>query len=187
MEFKTFYYGCDGVKDHGWGCSYRNLQTILSAYGRNTTIPTIDELLMYFRNKNVVRHNMIVPSLWIEPQHIRMYLQEKHKFSGQHVLVAPMGLASASKYLLKTKVDDFDVTYYNTKLLMDEIHNYFEKETLPIVIDNGIYSYCIHRRGDGYVLIDPHVEGENHVREIDVLKFLGNETWMVYLPKCQNS
>ena len=32
MEYKLYHYCLDNFDDTGFGCSYRNIQTILSAY-----------------------------------------------------------------------------------------------------------------------------------------------------------
>lgn len=29
-DFHYFHYGCDGFRDHGWGCAYRTLQSMIS-------------------------------------------------------------------------------------------------------------------------------------------------------------
>lgn len=33
---RVYHYGCDGVRDHGWGCGYRTLQTIVSWFERKS-------------------------------------------------------------------------------------------------------------------------------------------------------
>ena len=41
-SFRVYAYGDDGVDDFGWGCSYRNIMTVLAASGR--TVPSFNVL-----------------------------------------------------------------------------------------------------------------------------------------------
>ena len=52
MEYKLFHYKIDNFDDCGFGCSYRNLQTILSAYLSNNKnkfeIPNTKYIILFF-------------------------------------------------------------------------------------------------------------------------------------------
>eukprot|EP00038_Savillea_parva_P000458 m.96261 g.96261 ORF g.96261 m.96261 type:complete len:342 (-) comp10152_c2_seq1:78-1103(-) len=42
---RYYHYGCDGIQDHGWGCGYRTLQTIVSwHHRRSNTVDTAGTL-----------------------------------------------------------------------------------------------------------------------------------------------
>ena len=143
MEFKIYHYRIDGFDDCGFGCSYRNIQTILSAYSlqRNIEIPKIEELLEYF-NKDY--KNMYNKQLWIEPLDIAKYLEDKHNIKTTNML-----------YVVSDKDGDnmlrSDIKYYiNNGLIyncnrFNELKNLLklklETTKIPIVIDDGIYSY----------------------------------------------
>ena len=56
MDYTTFHYGDNGINDAGWGCSYRNIQTIISCYknyyNNDVIIPTIQEIIAIPTNTN---------------------------------------------------------------------------------------------------------------------------------------
>lgn len=43
-NYSYFYYGIDGVNDHGWGCGYRTLQTIISHFIEPEKVPSIGKI-----------------------------------------------------------------------------------------------------------------------------------------------
>ena len=49
MDYKLYHYNIDDFDDIGFGCSYRNIQTILSAYSliNNINIPDIKDILQF--------------------------------------------------------------------------------------------------------------------------------------------
>ena len=63
------------------------------------------------------------------------------------------------------------------------LNNHFSISNLPIVIDDGIYSYCVCSISNNSItLIDPHTTIDTEVIKIKSLDFFKNKFWMIYIP-----
>ena len=184
MDYKTYHYGDNDLNDCGWGCSYRNIQTVISCikknYNPNIIIPSLPDILSYF-NKNINCNNLT--DLWIEPYHIGLYLYYfNKKIKGENYLYVIKD-NDISK-ILKTEIN----IYLENNLIINDFDNlyllikrHFEKSKLPIIIDNGTYSYCIVLQNENVLLIDPHIVSNNNVKKI-TMDYIKNSFWMLYIP-----
>jgi len=81
-----YHYGCDGLNDSGWGCGYRNLQTMCSwirgSKGENSDVPLvpsikIQETLVSMGDKNERFGSVVWRSGWSSINctmcHVRFY------------------------------------------------------------------------------------------------------------------
>jgi len=136
---------------------------------------------LYFLKKNSSKSR----ELWIEPYDISRYLNFfDNKIIGNH-------------YVYVTNDNDFskilktDVTFYlNDNLIINDfsqlysiIKQHFKNTKLPVVIDDGVFSYCFtldNNNNDIILLIDPH-QPDNPV-QIKTLGFLKNRFWMIFFP-----
>ena len=186
MEYKLYHYNMDDFNDIGFGCSYRNLQTILSCYKNyydDIEIPNIKDILYYFKPAyeyyiNTNNHT----ELWIEPYQISQYLQQ-YNINALNLLY--LNDENDVQKILKTDLDIYDKATYNKNnfnSLLNIINYHFLNSHLPIIIDDGIYSYCICKKNSDYILIsDPHImSGENTYEK--PISFLSGRTWMIYIP-----
>ena len=185
MEYKLYHYKIDGFNDIGFGCSYRNIQTILSAYSliNNINIPDIKDILKFFypNYENIQKKN-----LWIEPLQISKYLLDTYNIKCNNLLYIIDDTDS-------TKILKSDINYYieNNKIynskqfnnVLTILNNHFSISNLPIVIDDGIYSYCVCSISNNSItLIDPHTTIDTEVIKIKSLDFFKNKFWMIYIP-----
>ena len=187
MEYKLYHYNIDNFNDMGFGCSYRNLQTILSSfrhyYDNNIKIPDIKDLLYYFKPnyKHLIEIDNL-NELWIEPYQISQYLQD-YNINALNLLY--LFNDDDINKVIKTDIDVYDKrTYYkeNFNSLLNIINYHFLCSKLPIVIDDGVYSYCICKKNNDYLLIsDPHIMTGDNMYE-KPLSFLSDKTWMIYIP-----
>ena len=60
------------------------------------------------------------------------------------------------------------------------IKTYFSNYSIPCVIDDGIYSYCLIMENNEIILIDPHCT-ENKILKKNI-GFLKNKFFMYYFP-----
>ena len=206
INYKLYHYNMNNFNDVGFGCSYRNLQTILSCYKtnypskfdkvdiNNKDIPDIRELLYYFNNdyQNKI-DKYITRDLWIVPVQIAEYLYNNYNIKYNNVLyiledkdISNMLKTDISSYFVKNDDLIFDNNIYNHDDF-DKIINlfiqHFNKSKLSIVIDNGIYSYCIGDiKEDKIFIIDPHTTTGDNIIKIKDLKYIENSFWMIYLP-----
>ena len=186
MDFKLYHYGMEDYDDIGFGCSYRNIQTILSAYKKyydnNITIPNIRELLNYFNKDylNIVNKK----DLWIEPYHISNYLFQN--FNIKFINTIYVTKDEDITKILKTDINVYlsNKTYHKNNFieLLNLFKIHFSKSKLPIIIDNGVYSYCIKTINDKVILIDPHTTSDDNVIKHKDISFIKNTFWMIYLP-----
>lgn len=190
IDYLIYNYCMDNFNDIGFGCSYRNIQTILSSYEKNyknnIKIPNIKDILHYF---NINYQQKIIEGktmdLWIEPFQISEYLKINYKIKGENILYVTKD--EDIRKILKTDISVYlSNTIYNTNTfdkLLDLINQHFSKSKLPIVIDNGIYSYCIVDNNiEDLIIIDPHTTNSKNTTKIKNKSFLKNSFWMFYLP-----
>ena len=189
MDYKLFHYKIDNFDDCGFGCSYRNLQTILSAYLLNNEnkfeIPTIQNILYYFfpNYKNMSKKN-----LWIEPVQVSKYLKEMYDLNTLNILyiindtdIENMIHTNIKYYIEKN-------TIYNSNNFTDLLNIlllHFKNSILPVIIDDGIYSYCllnIDINNNTINIADPHTVNSNNVLKTKDIKFLQDKFWMICIP-----
>ena len=84
--------------------------------------------------------------------------------------------------------DKWTNTIYNKNTfseLIELINQHFNKSKLPIIIDNGVYSYCLTKFNDSsneFILLDPHTTTNKDTTKIIDTIFLQKCFWMLYLP-----
>jgi len=186
MDYKFYHYTLEDFDDTGFGCSYRNIQTILSAfkkYYQDIEIPNIRKILEYFNKDYTNISNK--KDLWIEPYHISQYLKNKFNINFNNTLYI-INDNDINK-ILKTDIDVYLLNKSYNKSEFNELltlfKNHFIKSKLPIVIDNGIYSYCIGKIDDTMVtIIDPHTTSNNNVIKTKKIDFIKTSFWMIYIP-----
>lgn len=132
---------CIECNDKGWGCVYRNCQTLLSML--KMTVPSMTELYKYMSNNKYTDFNK-----WIEPQHIKEYLMDEYKMDSKLVLF---------NYEFLKKYDKKDYVKINDKtVFVEKIKSSLDNKK-PVLIDNGTYSYLIFKYvNDDFYVIDPH-------------------------------
>tara|TARA_B100000073_G_scaffold84470_1_gene65212 strand:- start:1891 stop:2478 length:588 start_codon:yes stop_codon:yes gene_type:complete len=194
MEYKAYRYGHQDFNDIGFGCSYRNIQTIISAYNyyydKSIEVPHIKDLLKYYYEnyKNIIEIGN-TRNLWIEPYQISKYLEDKLSIKPRNLLYIID--KSDTNNMIMTNINEYTQSNIFTKdrfiQLKDIIYEHFTKSKLPIVIDNGIYSYCIHSMGGNSInIIDPHTLDDNGILYTKLLKYLQSNFWMIYIPQNYN-
>lgn len=192
IDYLIYHYCIDNFNDIGFGCSYRNIQTILSSYKKhyknNIEIPNIRDILNYFNSdyqEKIIKGK--ITDLWIEPFQISEYLKKHYKIKGENILYVTKD-EDISK-ILKTDISIYlSNTIYNKSTynkLLDLINQHFNKSKLPIVIDNGTYSYCLSNPindSENLILIDPHTTDSKNTTKIKNKLLLKQSFWMIYLP-----
>jgi Ufm1-specific protease 2 len=186
MEYKLYHYCLDNFDDTGFGCSYRNIQTILSAYKKyydeSIKVPDIRHILEYFNKKYKQIKNK--RELWIEPYHVSQYINKEYDIKSKITLYIIKNNNVSN--ILKTSIDVYlkDKTYHKFEDLEQLFRNHFCKSKLPIIIDNGIYSYCIGNINKNEVtIIDPHTCKDEDVIKIKDFSFIKNSFWMICIPQ----
>ena len=135
---KYFWYGSEGEDDSGWGCVYRSFQTQLAnIQGTHVRVPTIAELLLDIFSGQTPPGGR---QRWIEPGDTTVWLRNHTQLAGSHGCWLPGPTEDASnaerpislepEFVLRTR-QEF------AECLTKNLH------WGPIVIDDGIYSFCI--------------------------------------------
>ena len=163
---KIYKYGDQGINDYGWGCVYRNVQTLSALHGRE--IPTISEM-----QKSIgIDPDGNGRNLWIEPVDTQFYLPWKTTLALHKVVEDP------ENYMLRTKEQDFDKIFTNnidTKEFLLSCLNHNSR----VLLDDSISSYILTGIvDDQYVYIDPHVQNDN-VRTMTEKEFFNRSIWMM--------
>ena len=157
-RLRYYHYGVDGFRDHGWGCGYRTIQTMLSWYAPSTPPPTIPELQAILARGGTA----IADTAWIGVPEAVVLLDE---LFGATAEVLP--LASGSELPSH----------------FARICNHFDGGGGPLMIGGGndVYSKTVigvrSRDGDVELLIlDPHYDGPT-ASDVDALHAGGWACW----------
>ena len=133
-----YYYGIDGFPDHGWGCVYRNIQSVISFI--KDEIPTIPNMLEFF-NKDISVESK--RELWITPKDAKDFLE-----------------FYLENYLLK--YDYYELNSDEFNILVEKV----KLSEIPTIIDDGVFSYILFYNDNKLYLADPHII-KNNVRCIN--------------------
>lgn len=170
-----YYYGCQGTRDHGWGCTYRVLQMIFSNLkcrlpgggsgggggGSHLSVPSLRNIQTGMYEAKVFSRAIIGSRTWLEPWHCAMYLQH---------------LSARAGPLRTLNINPFSATFDATKT---EHRVWFEQRLwghfagtgsrTPVMLDNHVQTKGIlgigRCRDTNQVLIlvfDPHVWKHSH-------------------------
>ncbi len=177
-----YYYNCDGYNDIGWGCVYRNLQTLISfinyKYNLNYNIPSINILLLFFNKQNIINKQ----KLWIEPYHVGLWFNNyKEKFTYKHILYVKSDRSIEN--ILYTPIEIY--TLNNNKIInnLEELKHIINNINIPLIIDNGTYSYILENIdiNNNIILIDPHTTKLKNIKiKKNYYNFFNNyDCWMI--------
>ena len=180
MDYAIYHYKMEDINDVGFGCSYRNIQTILSCYSvhydQECIIPNIRDILEYFEKEYMrfIETNR-TRSLWIEPVQISKYLENYTYLvqqSGSEQITKPVNIKcknyiyivndSDTSKMLRTDIQEYikeDSIYTKSTatFILTIMIDHFKNSKLPIVIDDGVYSYCIGNI-TGSPIIDSNIQ-----------------------------
>lgn len=182
LSYTTYHYGDCDVVDHGWGCSYRNAQTLSSAL-KIDPVPTVQEMLAVY--------GLSLPTggrgkryLWIEPPQVKHIL---YKLRGIRCHTLLFTQQDQLFRMLRSTPSDFDRQVTTKEDLLTSVDKHFvDTGGLPVIIDDSIYSYAIapNSKKDRYTLIDPHVSRgkRGSVRVLTKNEFVSRPGWMLLFP-----
>lgn len=185
---QTYHYGDQGICDHGWGCSYRNAQTVASAM--RAGVPTLPEMLSLFNLEKVYQHGG--KRLWIEPPQVARVLRVLCSVDCTTLVFARSkgGLREFERrYMLRSTLDDFDSQLEGDReKLLSRVRKHFkDSDGLPVIIDDGIYSFVLipGTGPDALLLVDPHVERglKACVRPFQPEELFTKSGWMILFPR----
>jgi hypothetical protein len=193
--YQYYYYCCDNNNDIGYGCTYRCIQTLISAikyyHNEQQTIPSLQEMLLFFK-KNI--HNITQKSeLWIEPHQakifIESYIHNTTRYSFKETLYTPN--PESIQNILKTPIEIYTFennmiyTKNNINNFKQEMIYHFQKSKLPIITDNGTYTYIISNcEYNNNILeisiIDPHkIQPNTQIFKRNWNDMFTNTMWMI--------
>ena len=222
MDYPLYHYGLEDLNDTGFGCSYRNIQTFLSCYSRyydnECIVPNIRDILYYFEKeymKYIEQYR--TRSLWIEPLQVSEYL-ENFSYTDMKNITQKLPVRFKNiLYCLKdsdgSKMLKTDLNHYisnnsiynkdNVTNILDMFVEHFKNSRLPIIIDDGVFSYCIadvtgstvldnHTQSFGetsdplsITVLDPHTQkAGGKIYKKNIYWFI-NSFWMIAIP-CLN-
>ena len=186
FKYPLYHYNMEQFYDIGFGCSYRNIQTILSCkkYYQDSSIvvPHITTILSFFNpNYQEQIDKKKTKWLWIEPFQIHQYFQTCYQMKGENLIYILKD--ENLQNMLSTTIECYDIyTKDNFQELFQKIRVHFEISKLPVVIDDGYYSYCIGDINEKELyIIDPHqIDGSCIYTK--PFSYLKNSFWMIYIP-----
>ena len=143
---RVFYYGCDGTDDYGWGCVYRNIQTVCSAC--EVDVPNVEDIAQYLA---VDITHPCIQKRWIEPPEATRFLKS-------------VGVETKAVEYSPCKWSIPNERFSSTLTCSHELENMMiislKRTGVPIIIDDGVYSYAlVEVLEEGYMCVDPHQQG----------------------------
>tara|TARA_B100000401_G_C52803978_1_gene720141 strand:+ start:431 stop:1000 length:570 start_codon:yes stop_codon:yes gene_type:complete len=184
-NYEIFHYTSQNFNDIGFGCSYRNIQNILSSLSND--VPDIRELFkIFYPNYETLIKERKTRELWIEPYDISNYLKKYHKIEGENLIYITEHIDV--NRMLKTDIKTYIEldTIYNQKdfnKLVTKMQRHFLKSKIPIVIDDGTFSYCVLDISKYEIsILDPHKLQKSKTIYKRDLNFFKKSFWMIYIP-----
>ena len=163
---KIYKYGSQNYSDYGWGCVYRNIQSMRAF--NNLPVPTIPEMQQTIG----IDPSGTGQQLWIEPVDARQYFPWETSFALYNNTTDP------ESHLLRTKLDDFDTILTDKSSADKFLHDCFSKNR-RVLLDDSLASYILTGIvDDTYVYIDPHVQTDN-IRTMSRDNFYNRNLWMM--------
>lgn len=176
VSLKFLYrYHSDGMNDFSWGCVYRNFQTLLLEM--DIPVPSLRECMQYVLSpeKANLDYSDLVGSkrhLWIEPHDLAAFINtnyKDHKLDCKLMIYDTKTRQLINKEEIMRKVTKkgqtvvYDEYVSESSEIRNRIQEFIKQHQLPIIIDDGDYSYilmgisCDDDGGDVWYLIgDPH-------------------------------
>ena len=199
---KWFKYGDGAVRDHGWGCVYRNVQTVRAF----NDLPHIDILTIVRRCRPLAcSHEKTRPcdktadakrksclgmdasavvnliDLWIEPPDIKRYKLLPVE-NARAVLFCPDHVKLES-FLRRaprlSKLEDFDEVTCNKERWFELLRTATTVAKQPVVIDDKCMSFLFYGAdADSALVVDPHQTNTAKGLSMLPLHTLFNKPWM---------
>jgi hypothetical protein len=189
--YQYYYYCCDNNNDIGYGCTYRCIQTLISAinyyHNEHNTIPSLQEMLLFFGKKINIKSD-----LWIEPHQAKTFINQyinNNNYSFKETLYTPN--AESIHNILKTPIEIYTCdnnkiyTTNNINEFKQEMIYHFQNSKLPIITDNATYTYIISNcEYNNNILevsvIDPHKTQPNtQIFKRNWNDMFANTMWMI--------
>lgn len=183
-EKATYYgYNAEGIRDYGWGCAWRSIQTCLSPYQIDVSFETLfhlfgreENLKHLYQNKyptkELTSKKKFAPydimSGWAEPFIGHMVM---HYYKIDSVLECLNNIPAQCL----APVEVFHNKPFDFSIFRERLENHFKnKDCAPVMLDEGTYALTIvgiERQDQNTILWigDPHIkEGVN--RELNTEK-----------------
>lgn len=164
MNAVIYHWKCDEIDDRGWGCAYRSFQSAASRLGYTISMRQMVDFYGIQQVEPAMMHPFI-PS-GVEP---KTYLWLKTPGGKEN-----MKSTTPQQYTYRLRH-----TLGILRLLMEH----------TLVINNGVFVYCLYRDEHGYFLLDPRTTDPRKVRRKlpDVSAFLDHvNCWMILALKVRS-
>ncbi len=176
----TFYpFNSEGVKDEGWGCAWRGIQTILSSYGIESGFKEIFSIggplknLRYLYGEKYPEKDLPLvnergfsfspyetDTSWAEPFIGEMVL-EAYKIDSELLSLYAL---PAYHYAPEQVFHQAPLNFSSFKQKL--ISHFQQEEAAPVMIDDGMYAFTIVgvqvflNNQIGLFIADPHIDGQ---------------------------
>lgn len=146
----TYFYGCDGEADHGWGCVWRCTQGFLARMG--CQVPPLRDLM---RTLGVPLDPARPRSMWIEPIDARRLLP----FPTRLVIYGDERYAGR---MARTAWRDADQHIPDAPGVLAFLRRALARG--PVLMDDGTFGYLLVAEGaeGDFQIMDPHRTTEQY-------------------------
>lgn len=161
-----FYYGCDGFNDHGWGCVYRCLQSLLSRRGH--AVPSLPVMMQQL---GIALTPLRPRSMWIEPLDAKAFVPERTQ-----LVIFTRNESLAAEQMIRTTMQDADLVLRDGNAWEQHLRAALLRG--PVLVDNSVCSYLVLETAlGGYVVMDPH-RSRNQIRWSSNQWIRNSSLWM---------
>lgn len=187
---KVFGYMDQGLNDVGWGCVYRNVQTLRRFHKSPhksvwSMVKTVHPSFAT-RTKGTGKDQELgiaVPSqytqLWIEPTDVKKYKLMQNVVTALYCPAKKDISAFLRQSLKRSKITDFDHVFRCQETFWDFVQHGLEHRC-PMLIDDKAYSYVLYGiTKDAMIIADPHQTNRTKRKCLMPLYKLFSKPWMV--------
>lgn len=177
MEPQPYFYGVDGMDDHGWGCCYRSGQMLLGALG--LPVPHLRLMMERCGTLAAYQNGERGQGVWIEPPDVGQFMSwYAPEVRVKEWLYCPQD--EAARRMLRHTPAHYRRRFRQPSPLRRRLQRKL-RAGVPAVIDNGVSAYLlVGLDEDTVTLLDPHVTAAKDARRTMPARwFWSQPLWMV--------
>ena len=165
----VYAYGDGNENDQGFGCVYRNVQTLLRLLG--VPVPRVAQMMRVLN----VRASKRLRDMWIEPPQAAQLLARYGGVPTRVLVFCPRD--RPRNPMQRTRLEDHR-PWVRTPAGFLSALNMSLAQGWPPLVDDGVASYLVLRAGTDTVLLgDPHRPSQR-VRAVTSVQFYGRPLWV---------
>lgn len=147
--YEYFHYNIDGIRDSGWGCAYRSIQTVMSWFLNNSSC--IDRVLSIVDMQRLLRR--------IDYAHSDLEVGS-NRWIG--CMEASHILSEISSGKISCRILHANSLFELKRYILDDVQQHLVEQGSPVMVGAGDFAYTIigvSSESGSILVLDPHFNG----------------------------